>query len=259
MKIKAVQVNIWKGKFLDELVSFLKKEDPDIIFMQEVTTGALNFYSDQTADLFEELKSKLGISGVYDCVMKFKQYPDDCFGNAIFSKYPILRSNVLVLKQSEPLDYDEKSKGDFAVDRPYVPRNLMDAVLDIEGIEVHAICVHGAWTAPPTDSDETVGQAEKIAAYVKSLGDAPFVMGGDFNMPPGTKVIDIISGVAGNLMLDLGIAQTLNPRIHFLKDKGFLVDYIFCSKHLKADSVEVPQVDVSDHLPVVAKLDFSTQ
>ena len=59
MKIKALQVNIWKGKFLDGLVEFLKREDPDIIFMQEVTTGALNFYENKSVDLFEELKDRL--------------------------------------------------------------------------------------------------------------------------------------------------------------------------------------------------------
>ena len=57
-------------------------------------------------------------------------------------------------------------------------------------------------------------------------------------------------------MMNLGIVQTLNPRVHFLKDHGFLVDYIFGSKHMKADSIEVSDVDVSDHLPVVAQLDF---
>ena len=257
MSLKVIQLNLWKGRFFDEACEFLRSESPDVVFLQEVTTGGLNLYKDQKADLFEELKVRLGISGVYDCVMRFKQLPDDCFGNAILSKLPIIKSQVVTMRDGGLFEYDFEHKGDLEKDRPYVPRHLLDAEIDAHGTKIHAICIHGAWTRPPTDTGEALRQADIIVDHIKSLGDEPFIVGGDFNMPPESKVIKKISAVSKNLMEGLDISQTLNPRIHTLKDKGFLVDYIFTSWHFSVKSIEIAQVDISDHLPVVAEVDFS--
>ena len=256
MHLKVLQLNVFRGRYLDDAIRFINHESPDIITFEEVTTFKLNTYKIQELDLFEELKSRIHMNGVYDCVMKFNQFPDSCFGNAVFSKFKIKSSKVVILRGDKTFDFSFEENGDSLEDRPYVNRHLLDATLDIEGKSVHAIAGHGAWTAPPTDTDETLRQADLIVKHLESLGDEPFILGGDLNMPPGSEVINRISKVANNLMLDKDIPQTLNPKTHFLKDKGFLIDFIFISRHFKPKSLLVPMVDVSDHLPVVAELEF---
>lgn len=255
-KINFIQLNIYKGKYLDEAVDFLKNESPDVIALQEVTKGGSNFYKDKKADLFEILKSKLGMRGVYDCVLKFRQYPEACFGNAVLTRFPILSSKVVVLRDSGPVDYSGKEEGDLVKDRPFVSRHLIDVLVDIDGNKVHAISVHGAWTAPPVDTEETLRQAQIIVDHIKSLEEEPFIMGGDLNAITGSRVIDMISAVSNNLMVGSGIAQTTHPEVHKISPRGFLVDYVFASNHFKKISVSSPVVTISDHLPVVARLEF---
>ena len=132
---------------------------------------------------------------------------------------------------------------------------MLDVTLSIDSKEVHAMSVHGPWTAPPTDTDETLRQAEIIAKHIKGLDDQPFILAGDFNMPPGSKVIETISSVCKNLTEGIG-GQTLNLNIHKFGRDGFFVDHIFASYYFKLNSVEVLNEDVSDHLPVVSTLEF---
>ena len=95
--LKFIQINIYKGRYLNSLLDFLKSQNPDIISMQEVTVGELNL-CDKNLDLFEYFKAELGLNGVVDKVMKPVDSPKSYLGNAVFSKYQIIDSEKLVLK-----------------------------------------------------------------------------------------------------------------------------------------------------------------
>ena len=257
-KLKVIQVNIYKGKYLPQLIDFLKKESPDIITTQEVTTGGFNLTGDLSANLFEVLKDKLKLKGVYHGDSKLTGSPGSLFGNAVFTKFRIKKSRVVTLKKFKSVTLDELDGRSANEIRPQIPRHILDVLVDLPSGEFHAISVHGAWTAPPTDTKENLRQAGLIRDYLDQLSknSEPFIMGGDLNMPPGTKVIGMISSVSNNLMLKPGFTYSLNPKVHAIAPKNYLVDYIFISKHFKVLSVDVPEVSVSDHLPVVAKLEF---
>ena len=255
MLIKFIQVNMYKGKYLDALVDFLKREKADIISMQEVTTLENNLYEDKSVNLFELLKQRLGYNGVFHADVVLESNPDAFFGNAVFSKWPIEKSQVVLLKTFRPVTKNEYEKNAGNV-WSLLARHMLDATIDLDGFKIHAISVHGRRIAPPSDDPENVRQAQVMAYHLKSLGEQHYVLGGDFNMPPGTKTIGEISAVAKNLMDGLNIKQTLNPRVHELGNKGYLVDFIFCSKGFKLLSLSVPELTVSDHLPVIAELEL---
>lgn len=254
MTIKFIQINIFKGKYLDALLEFLRSENPDFISMQEVTAGKLNLTGDER-NLFEVIKGELGYYGVYNGDIKLAGSANSTFGNAVISRFPIIKSEIVVLKSFRPVTLEEMNEN---VDNIWaqLPRHLLDATVDCEGFKIHAISVHARRTAPPVDDDEGVRQAQLIADHLKSLGDEPFVVGGDLNMPPESGVIKTIADVSKNLMADCGVTQTLNPAVHELGEHGYLVDYIFTSKHFKLKSLLVPQVTISDHLPVIAVLEY---
>ena len=255
VSFKFIQVNIYKGKYLDALVEFLKSENPDFISMQEVTTGAANFYEDKGANLFDLLAKKLNYRGVFHFDTKFSDAANSFFGNAVFSKWPIVKSQVVELKTFGPITLFEFNNN---VNKIWenIARHMLDATVALGDLKIHAISIHGRRTAPPVDDAENIRQAKLVATYLRSLKDKPFVVGGDFNMPQGSQVIKIVSEVSNNLMADVKITQTLNPKVHELGEKGYLVDFIFTSRHFKKISIEVPQVTVSDHLPVVAQLEI---
>lgn len=254
MVVKFIQINIYKGKYLDALLEFLKSENPDFISMQEVTTGKLNLTGDEQ-NLFEVIKGELGYHGVYNGDIKLAGSANSSFGNAVISRFPITKSEIVVLKSFRPITLEEMNEN---IDNIWaqLSRHLLDVTVDCEGFKFHAIAVHARRTAPPVDDEESARQTRLIAGHLKSLGDEPFVLGGDFNMPPESGVIKTIADVSKNLMADSGIAQTLNPKVHELGEHGYLVDYIFTSKHFMLKSLHVPQVTISDHLPVVAVLEY---
>lgn len=254
MVLKFIQLNLFKGKFLDEAISYLEKSKADIFALQEVTARKFNFYQDKSAILFDILKTRLGYDGVSYPDAIFVDDPGTSFGNAILTRLPIIKTHTVVLKSFRPVTLHEMNHNPGNI-WAELPRHMLDVVVDAGHRQVHAISVHGRRIAPPFDDKENLRQAELMANYLTSLDDEPFIMGGDLNMPPDTKVIDKISSVSQNLMRDL-TSQTTNPRIHFLKNKGYLIDFIFTSKHFKVKRLEIEQVDVSDHLPVVAELEF---
>ena len=251
---KFIQINIYKGQYLDALMRFLKEQNPDFISMQEVTAGEMNL-CDKNLDLFEYFKKELSLNGVIDKVMKPVDSPNSYLGNAVFSKYKITNSKTLVLKTFE--DFTLAKFNDF---KSFVkfPRNLLSVKCDLDGQKIHAFSWHAAWTAPPTDTEETLRQAKEVAGFLKNLKE-PFVLGCDMNAVIQGKTAGLINQSANNLMMNSGVLQTTHPKIHKIAPRGFLIDYIFTSSHFKLKKLEVPEVTISDHLPVVAELEFGPE
>lgn len=252
--LKFIQVNIYKGKYFENLLDFLKEENPDFITMQEVTTKGFNLYRDKKANLFEFIKSELKMEGVFNGDLKLEGSADSFFGNAVFTKYGIIKSNVVVLKSFRPVTIEELD-GISGEIREQISRHLLDAVVNYFGKIMHILSWHGAWTAPPQDTPETLRQAKLVAGYIRLL-DEPFIIGGDLNNIMGSKTLEIVESEANNLMRGASIKQTTHPTVHKIAPEGFLIDYIFCSKDFKLKSLSVPQVLVSDHLPVVCELEI---
>lgn len=253
-KLKAIQVNIYKGRYLDSLIDFLKQENPDFITMQEVTKGSFSLYSGESSDIFGLLLKKLNMFGVFHGDLKLKEDKSSKFGNAVFSKHKINSSNVLTLKTFRPITNDELDGVSGHV-REKIDRHLLDAESDLGGHAIHIMSWHGAWTAPPHDTFETKRQAELVYKYIKNIG-GPFILGGDLNAVIGSKTVDTIGSVSNNLMLKSGVKMTTNPAVHKIAPRGFLIDYLFTSREFRLKSVKVPQITVSDHIPVVAELEI---
>lgn len=252
-KIKIIQINIYKGKYLEALTSFLREENSDFITMQEVTTNGFNYYKSKKVNLFELLKKELGMYGQYYGDMQLKGEKDSMFGNAVFSKFTIDNFNKVVLKTFKPLTLDELDGSGAFTFRPQIPRHLLEVQVDFQGVKIRVMSWHGAWTAPPTDTEETIRQAKIVADYLKSLNE-PFILGCDLNNTINSKTVGLINEVTNNLMNNSNVKQTTHPKVHKIVPRGFLIDYIFTSEHFKLEGINVPAVTVSDHLPVVAKL-----
>lgn len=253
-RIKIIQINIYKGRYLEDLVSFLKDENPDFVTMQEVTKGGFNLYMDKAANIFGILKDRLGMHGEYYGDLRLKGDKNARFGNAVFSKSKIIGKHVLVLKKFRPvtnLELDGKS-GEI---REQIDRHLLDTIVNLHGCDMHILCWHGAWTAPPSDTKETFKQSTLVYKHLMEI-KAPFILGGDLNAVIGSKTVDMIGKVANNLMLGSNAKMTTNVKVHKIAPLGFLVDYIFASKEFKLKSISVPQITVSDHLPVIAEVEI---
>lgn len=251
MHLKVVQVNIYKGRYLNSLVSFLKTQYADIVFMQEVTSGVVNL-SGVDSNIFEFLKRELSCEGVFYPSATIIDKTNSFQGNAVLTRHKILESKFIPLNRHSGMTLDRFNNSDFF---PVFPRSIVEAKIEINDNEIVALSCHGAWTAPPQDNEENYRQAKLVAKHLKDL-KLPFIMGADMNMPPETRVIKTIEKSAKNLIVGSGILQTTHPVVHKAVPRGFLVDYIFTSKHFKKISIEAPNILVSDHLPLVAEVEL---
>lgn len=255
MRLKVVQINIYKGKYLNDLLSFLDKEDPDIITFQEVTSGIINLYRDKNLDLFNLLRDHLK---QYDAVREIDftiNVDAGSLGNAVFSKFKIINSKVVRLKNQISISSVDAADESLI---PTLPRHVLDAVCDVGGHRVHVMSWHGAWTAPPQDTPETLRQAKMVRKYLGELNKSnqPFILAGDLNNIAENQTIMIIEEAAVNTMRTLSLKSTLHPKVHKISPRGYPVDYIFTSKHFRVKIIQVPLILISDHLPVVAQLVF---
>lgn len=254
MRLKIIQINIWKASLLDDLVTFLNKERPDVITMQEVASGSESLHSDPSLDVFLRLKESLGMQGVLAprLFADAKSY----WGNAVFTRHSIVSQNIFWLRRSE--GFLPKTE-EFQTKRVHCC-NVLDATVRIESQDIHVLSVHGAWTKEPIDTPEKIRQAKLLARYIKDLGDAPFLLGGDFNMPRDTKVISLIEAQAKNALVGSTVTRTTHPTIHKTAKaipEGLLIDFIFTSPHFSVLHIDAPEVAISDHLPVRAELMFN--
>lgn len=256
MTLKIIQLNMWTGRFLDAMIDFLRVEDPDIITLQEVSGGNQNSWSDTTIDTFAALREALQMQGV--CAPYFGIIGDaDAYqGNAVLTKGEIVTHSVAWLHPYREIRENYESSD---VELQTLPRNILDVTVRFGDMDMHAIAVHGAWNREPIDTPENTRQAGILAEYVKKLGNAPFLLGGDLNMPVGSKVIATIDAVAHNAVRGSGMRTTLHPTIHRAAAQhpnGLVVDYIYTSPHFTVEKITAPVIPISDHLPVVGVVCF---
>ena len=240
---------------LENAVAFLRAQKPDVITLQEVTAGRENFCADKELDVFLFLKNELGLNGAFAKSHAVIGDPRSRIGNAVLTRGKVMAHRTIWLKEyAEVPPHDER-------DHTRDPHNTLDCLIGFGNVRFRALSAHLAWSQEPVDTPEKIRQAEVLARHLQSLGHEPYILGGDFNLPRGTKTLALIESVSRNLAADprWGITRSTHPVIHKIasfKPDGLLVDFIFASPHFSPLSVDAPVVDASDHLPIRATLEI---
>lgn len=234
MQIKVLSWNIWCGTYFDEVVSFLEKEQPDIIALQEVS-------EEEAGNIAMHIAQALGYECTYslsmDMPVRFLKNPplgkeSIKFGNAILSKHKIVGTKVFELTPQEG-------------NRPVV-----QADIKIGGEVVQVFSLHLKHThQQPSELQNS--QADEL---IKLISDAKAIVMGDFNCLPGSYPIKEIGKIMNNTDVTNSsptwckyIEGCIECKIDEIKYK---LDYIFASKDLKFDSFKVEDSAGSDHLPI---------
>ncbi len=243
MKLKAISWNIWGGKYINEIISFLREADADIIALQEVIKD------DAEGNTALTITRALGYEEpVYDLGMKAsskwmgpaseKEETID-FGNAILSKYKIIKSNVHQLTRRTAIQADIQ---------------IVNSILHIFSIHLRHCHVQNA-----TPESELL-QKEQINALLKILPPEKTLVMGDFNGVPESYAVKQISSALEDAEKNIATptwsiypegCETCSP-----SGVQYKFDYIFASKDLKPRAFEVKSSKASDHLPVSAIIEI---
>ncbi|MBO8140746.1 MAG: endonuclease/exonuclease/phosphatase family protein [Firmicutes bacterium] len=224
---------------LTRTAAVLRQLDADIVILNEVD---VNWRRSGNSDQPARLAAEAGYPYVYFGA-SFRTWASgslkaSAYGNAILSRHPIVSAHTIPLPN--PLRRE--------------PRSVLVARVLVGG---QALTVLG--THLGLHRFERLEQAGHIARLVNA--SEPVILMGDFNAFPGSEEIALlISGPTG-LSDAHGLAGSGSGETFPAPEPSARIDYIFVSPPLASRVVASRAVpaDASDHLPVVADLDWPGQ
>ncbi|OGE64609.1 hypothetical protein A3J13_01255 [Candidatus Daviesbacteria bacterium RIFCSPLOWO2_02_FULL_36_8] len=258
--MKLISLNTWGGKNFDPLIKFVKKhkENTDIFCFQEIydTKSEIKQHKNLArANLLYELKIILPkykvfyfpIMQGYDEKTNPVNY-DLRFGSAIFSRQAIrvtLHKNYFIYKDK---GFEKPAKGFSNLSTPLqkIEFNIGDKTFSIFNF-------HGtSYPAAKKDTRKRLKQSKRVKMIMDKSKGAKILVG-DFNLSKHTKSIRMFEGEMKNLIKEFKIKRTRSRLSPFFNKSNFqkFADYTFVTSDVKVKSFEVPDVKISDHLPMI--------
>lgn len=248
MHLTFLCLNLWQGgNLLDDAIGWIKRENPDVIAMQEVYDGRDPSWERKFRSM-DELRKALG-------------YPHEAFasaflertafgkveqGNAVFSRYPITGTETVFYD----VPYGERE--DIPEYYEHTPRNLQRVTLNADGTEINVFNTQGVWGTDGRDSARRIEMGRVIAESVR--GKKNVILTGDFNVNPDTESIaqverELTNVFAGELVSTFNMRHKTNPAF-----ASAVVDMVFVSPEIEILEKSCPDVNVSDHRPLLVTL-----
>ncbi|MBI4066259.1 endonuclease/exonuclease/phosphatase family protein [Candidatus Gottesmanbacteria bacterium] len=248
MNIRLLQLNIKRGAYLPRVIDYIRAGQFDLVCLQEVAGGNLG---EKGKNCYNEILKDTGYEGNLSVYYGVKGDLGTYIGIGTFWKngFSFVSSQTVWLKKYRELP--RKTETDYRA----VPRCALCVLLEKSGEKVLVVNTHLAWGPTPNDALYKKNQAEKLYQWVRAHREAPFILAGDFNLNPHTKIVTRISQLGTNLTTRYHITNTLNPRTHYAKNlfpSGLPVDYIVTDKRITVKKFFIEDgVDLSDHFGLV--------
>ncbi len=254
MQIKFLTINIWfGGKVWDNLVNFIQEQKPDILALQEVYNGQDNNLEKRfrTMDEFEELFGQFLPFNAFGATL-LDTSANVTWGNAVFSKYPI--TNYQTIFFDLPFTAYNFSSD---TDPRFASEGMLEAEIEVDGKKINAYSWHGVWDTHGKDTDSRFIMGDKITESLKDKQN--IILAGDTNLDPDTKVAtDIAEKLSLVSVFGNSLQSTFN--VDHKENSGnyanSAVDMVFASHGFKVLSKEMPQVDISDHFPLLVEFEI---
>lgn len=214
---------------LDRTLEVIQSSGADVIALNEVDKYRIRSgFTNQTKWLAKKLGFHHSFAVAHRGIFA-------CMGNAILSKFPILKDEIIQLTSTRE------------------PRLAIKALIGLENqgetMDLNCICTHFGLS-----SDERQIQAREVmdviySAQTKSKLATPLILMGDLNALPESAEVKIFSRELIDVMQDK-IQPTFpaqNPQAR--------IDYIFMSKNCAIIEANVLASTASDHLAVFAAVE----
>jgi endonuclease/exonuclease/phosphatase family metal-dependent hydrolase len=208
----------------DVIARFLRDLSPDAVGLVEVDTGS---YRMRRNNQSEVIARELGFTHTWRVKYGVDAWP---------TRIPVLNKQANALLTREPA-LSEKFH--------YFERGQKRLVIEVELPDVRLLLVHLALRFRTRQE-----QLSDLFEVVQN-SDRPCIVAGDFNVFLGNREVRLFMGATGLQSANRQHVPTYpswRPRLE--------LDYVLHSPHLKVSGFSVPQVPLSDHLPIVC--DFET-
>ncbi len=123
--------------------------------------------------------------------------------------------------------------------------------------DIHILNVHGFPWPGKLDTEQRMEQSRAFLEYMEQK-DGVKIIGGDFNMLPDTKSLELLRAAGyRDVIREFGIATTRN-RYAWEQHPGnelYHSDYIFIKGDVQVKEFTVPTIEISDHLPLILEVE----
>ncbi len=241
--LKIISLNMETNKHYTKILPFIKKENPDVICLQEAPES-----------FAEELQKK-----GYKTFFAPMFLRDDLGGNELYtlgimlaSKLPFQAKSVYYHKPNEKIILHDRKNRNNTVATAYIFANIMTS----DGL-------YNVATTHPLKSDDGKAndfQTKMFSSLLKLLApEEPHMICGDFNMPRGYNTIYEEVTKKYTDAVPLSYKSSLDRDIHLLGNKKtdvpifdiYMVDYVFTQPPYQAENVRL-EFGLSDHAAVIA-------
>ncbi|MDD5012568.1 MAG: endonuclease/exonuclease/phosphatase family protein [Candidatus Nanoarchaeia archaeon] len=239
MQLKIITLNVWRYYEWEtrkqKLLNFLRKENADIIFFQEVASSEKSKWENQIDEINEKLKYPYSSYSNMAHMTKWHEKPINYlmfYGLGFISKYRIKKSEFVKLKPVL------KNK-DFG---------FLHLVIETSKGDIDLIDVHFENTDKGAKK-----QLKETIKWIKQKNISP-IIAGDFNMKNINDLIKILGK-------DYEISCLIKPYFSFMptefsnNKEPITLDYIVVKKNkFKIEEIKCIEDSPSDHKPIIAEI-----
>lgn len=263
--MRLVCLNVWVGQRFNELTAFLKSEagSTDVFCFQEMIdysgedspkpeTHLLGEGFMARSQLLKELASALPEYDPYFAIAQDGFTTDDPQAEKIqYGPATFIHRNITVTEQGKLFIYGDKD-GLKGRDAKTIPCCMQHLTLEIPGSKLLLANMHGTWW--PWQKKDTPDRLRQSRLVREFLGrwNGPAILCGDFNLRPDTESYRMLAAGMRDLNSEYNITDTRGPLFPY---ENRTSDYMLVSPEINVKSFEVPEVRVSDHLPLVLEFD----
>ncbi len=267
--MKLISLNTYGGRFFEPIIEFIKQNsvDTDIFCFQELlhTEKNITKIGEFRANFFLEISRALpGFKGNFVPVQP-GVYPDGDTTDDISFGLGIFIKNKFNIQNSGDFFIAGDKHSYIAGQLTTLPFKMQYIQLLIDNQTLTICDVHGtAFPIDKLDSDQRIEQSKKILDFVNNLPGEKIITG-DFNLFPNTKSIGMFEENGfKNLVKDYNIQTTRGSLIKKLHPEYFtngripqeFADYTFVSPGIQVKNYTVPDLPISDHLPLIMEFEI---
>lgn len=258
--MKLISLNVWGGKLYQPLINFIKQhsKDTDVFCFQEVfhTTSGINEQLGFRINLYEEISKILNTHQGYfaptlDNYIVGGFQPNFINFNLSSGLAIFINQNIKVASHKDVFVFGHRNSFNLK-DLNGLPRNIQFINIILENKKFSIFNMHGIWVkGTKDDTSSRISQSKQIVELLDKE-DCEKILCGDFNLNPDTQSVKILETKMINLIKKYNIPTTRNK---FFPGEEKFADYTFVSNGINVKNFQVPNIELSDHLPMI--LEFS--
>ena len=233
IRVRVMTYNMRFGEraSLDEFAAFIKEQSPDFVALQEVDCRNLRDATpwQNGRDFIAELAMQTGMFGLYGKTINLK---GGYYGVGILSRYPYIDVKKTLLPN--PRNNEQ--------------RVVLEGTFELPHDTVTFACSHLDYEYP----DVITRQAFFLCNHFSNHA-TPVIVAGDFNSTPESEAIS-------KAMLQNWLNATNGTPTYPADKPVSKLDYIFTDTRndWKIENTETINVGLSDHLPIISDLIYTT-